>query len=94
MDINIKTDLLKIVFSVVVVFTIYYVGYSIGNLQNDAMCPKIECPITEPVVKYLPLSERANDCNRLGGNYLFYLDQDMDGEARETCRIDKVIDSF
>jgi len=94
MKINIITDFYKIFVFLVAVSAIYYGGYTIGNIHSDSMCPKIECPVVEPVIKYLPSTERAMDCNRLGGDYLFYLDQDMDLVPRESCRIDKIIDSF
>jgi len=86
---NIVTDLLKIFSLIGFTFAIYFSGYIIGSIHD-----KNSCPIVEPVIKYLPSTERAMDCNKLGGDYLFYLHQDMNLAPRESCRIDKIIDSF
>jgi len=89
MKINILTDLFRLAILFISAMSIYYIGYSTSNLHSDAMCP-----VPEPVIKYMPSTERAMDCNRLGGDYLFYLDQDMNLQPRESCRIDKLIDTF
>ena len=71
MNKKIKKEIIILIFDIIVIITSYQLGWLIGN------------KISPKEVK-VPLTERAEDCRRLGGTYEFY---NYGYGNEEKCRI-------